>query len=57
MKRVLISCLVLSCVLAHAQELEFKITADHADALYRCGEEAVLTIAAAGLYASALLPL
>ena len=48
MKRVLISCLVLFCVLAHAQELEFKITADHADALYRCGEEAVLTIAAAG---------
>ena len=47
MKRVLMSCLVLSCVLAHAQELEFKISANHADALYRCGEEAVLTVAAA----------
>ena len=38
MKKMLVGILVLACAVSHAQNVNFAISTDHADALYRCGD-------------------
>ena len=47
-KKALAALAVAVVFLAHAGDLTFKITADKADCLYRCGERATFTVTAVG---------